>query len=142
MKKLKFTVANSPFVLEVPETIQKQAEDFLALAKEIPLNITINGGKYILMQESDLDDLLSEESSFGMYSNEDLDWDCCEDEEDDSEEMENEAPFALQEMYITLITGILDEAKLNTTSLSIIKDVVDAHLTLASVREIFGEDED
>lgn len=135
MEEIEFTLEKLPFVMEVPEDYKKQVDNYLELAEEMPLNVTINGKNFVLMQEEDFEELLAGDEEYDegydLYE-----FDCEEEEEETSNQS-----LELQEKTVQLIISLLDEVQMNMLHINLIHDVVESHQTLVRVRRVFGGEE-
>lgn len=130
MKSIKMSFENLNFLLPIPDDLEGQAAEFITMADAVPIAITLNGEKFVLMKEDNFDELLELDDS----DKEDICDDCADfftfDEED------------FGDLTVSVMIDLLEDARLNTRQLTHLEEVVSAHNLLAAAREIYGGDEE
>lgn len=131
MEMMKLKLEHLHFLLPMPEEARKEAEEFLGMADVVPLALTINGDKFVIMKEESYEELLTlDETEEDFYDSE-------YESTYGKEVTEEELGYAT----VSLVLDLLEDVALTTEQLSHLEEIIAAYQLLATAREIYGGEE-
>ncbi len=135
MKNIDLSIENHSFTFLVPKEAEQDVEEFIAMANSIPVSLTINNKNFILVCEEDFDELMATEEDFDELMATEEDYFHCDTEECDIDFTQED----LDNSMVSLILGLLENNKFNSTQLFHMEEVVSALGIVAVAREVYRE---